>query len=125
MDARRIYATGHSNGGGFTYLLWAERGGVFAALAPSSSVLARGFQKFAPKPVLHVASPQDELVKFAWQQRMIDHVLRLNGCEPFKPGAIGYTYYASSQVFHRITGCFLQPLADQPAPVGFRRFFQG
>lgn len=95
VDARRIYATGHSNGGGFTYLLWAERGEVFAALAPSSALLARGFQKFKPKPLLHVASPQDELVKFAWQQRMLDHVLKLNGCEALKPGAMGYTTYPS------------------------------
>lgn len=95
IDPKRIYATGHSNGGGFTYLLWAERGDVFAALAPSSALLARGSQKFQPKPVLHVASPQDELVKFAWQERMIDHVLKLNGCGPFKPDVMGATTYPS------------------------------
>jgi len=95
VDPLRLYATGHSNGGGFTYLLWAERGDVFAALAPSSALLARGFQKFKPKPVLHVASPQDELVKFSWQTRMLDHVLNLNACEAFQPGAMGYTAYPS------------------------------
>ena len=31
MDTRRLYATGHSNGGGFTYLLWSARGETFAA----------------------------------------------------------------------------------------------
>jgi len=36
LDEKRIYATGHSNGGLFTYLLWAERGDTFAALAPSA-----------------------------------------------------------------------------------------
>lgn len=96
VDEHRIYATGHSNGGGFTYLLWAERGDVFAAFAPSSALLARGFQKFKPKPVLHVGSPQDPLVKFAWQEEMIDYVLKLNGCGPFKPAAMGYTTYPSS-----------------------------
>jgi polyhydroxybutyrate depolymerase len=95
VDPKRIYATGHSNGGGFTYLLWAERGDVLAAVAPSASLLGRGFQKFKPKPVLHIASPQDELVKFAWQRRMLDHVLRLNGCAAFKPDAMGYTAYPS------------------------------
>src|SRR5262245_9478766 len=37
VDESRIYATGHSNGGGFTYLLWRTRGDVFAAVAPSAA----------------------------------------------------------------------------------------
>src|SRR5436190_19956962 len=31
VNEKRVYATGHSNGGGFTYLLWAARGDRFAA----------------------------------------------------------------------------------------------
>lgn len=38
VDAKRIYSTGHSNGGGFTYLLWETRGKEFAAFAPSASL---------------------------------------------------------------------------------------
>ena len=38
VDKQRIYSTGHSNGGGFTYLLWAARGEQFAAFAPSASL---------------------------------------------------------------------------------------
>ena len=34
VDESRIYSMGHSNGGGFTYLLWAARGDQFAAFAP-------------------------------------------------------------------------------------------
>ena len=34
VDDDRIYATGFSNGGMFTYLLWTERPDVFAAYAP-------------------------------------------------------------------------------------------
>lgn len=97
IDERRIYATGHSNGGAFTYLLWAERGDVFAAFAPSAALLARGFGEPGPKPVLHIGSPQDGLVKFSWQARMIDRVLRLNGCGPRKPDAPGYTVYPSGK----------------------------
>lgn len=37
-DPKRVYSTGHSNGGAFTYLLWAKRGEAFAAVAPSSAV---------------------------------------------------------------------------------------
>src|SRR5437879_3135930 len=40
-DGKRIYATGHSNGGGFTYLLWAARSDRFAAFAPSGAVFVR------------------------------------------------------------------------------------
>jgi polyhydroxybutyrate depolymerase len=96
-DERRIYATGHSNGGGFTYLLWAERGDKFAALAPSAAVLGRGYQNFRPKPILHLGSPQDPLVKFSWQASMIDYVLKLDGCGPRRPDTMGYTVYPSSK----------------------------
>ena len=97
FDPRRVFATGHSNGGAFTYLLWAARGEKLAATAPSAAVLGRGYQDLRPKPVLHIGSPQDPLVKFSWQERMIDQVLRLNGCGPRRPGATGYTVYPSAQ----------------------------
>jgi polyhydroxybutyrate depolymerase len=95
VNAKRIYATGHSNGGTFTYLLWAERGEVFAAFAPSSALLARGLDQLKAKPLFQVASPRDELVKFSWQERMLDYVLKLDGCGPFKPDVMGYTLYPS------------------------------
>ncbi len=91
LDERRIFVTGHSNGGSFTYLLWAQRGDVFAAVAPSSAVDAKSLSKFKPKPVFHVAGEADPLVKFAWQKRMIVALLRLNQCEPaasLKPGLV-------------------------------------
>ena len=97
IDDHRIYATGHSNGGLFTYLLWAERGDVFAAFAPSAALLTGGVMKLTPKPVLHIGSPQDPLVKFVWQERMIDYVLKLNGCGPRQPDATGYTSYPSTK----------------------------
>jgi polyhydroxybutyrate depolymerase len=97
IDPKRIYATGHSNGGLFTYLLWAERGDTFAAFAPSAALLVRGYQKLQPKPVLHIGSPNDPLVKFEWQAKMIDFALKLNGCGPRKPDTPGYTLYPSSK----------------------------
>ena len=97
FDSRRVYATGHSNGGSFTYLLWAERGDKLAATAPSAAVLGRGNRDLHPKPLLHIGSPQDPLVKFRWQERMIDQVMRLNGCGPRQTGATGYTLYPSTR----------------------------
>lgn len=83
VDSQRIYCTGHSNGGGFTYLLWAARGDVFAAMAPSSAfAVPATFQKFKPKPVLHVAGEKDPLVKFAWQEMMMNQLRRINDCAP-------------------------------------------
>lgn len=81
VDADRIYSTGHSNGGGFTYLLWAERGDIFAAMAPSSAAGFRNLPKMKPKPMLHIAGETDNLVRFPMQTRMIDMVKRLDGCE--------------------------------------------
>lgn len=80
VDAKRIYASGHSNGGSFTYLLWATRGDTFAAVAPSGAIPIRG-TKLAAKPALHLAGEQDPLVRFAWQQRGMELVRQVNGCE--------------------------------------------
>ncbi len=83
VDKNRIYATGHSNGGGFTYLLWQARPNVFAAFAPSAAVsrpLVVDNPGFVPKPVFVIAGEKDTLVKFAWQKRMIDALRKLNQC---------------------------------------------
>lgn len=80
VDSKRIYATGHSNGGGFTYLLWLTRGDVFAAVAPSSAV-ATFARKLKPKPVMHLAGESDPLVKFSWQKLMMETLRQINGCD--------------------------------------------
>jgi polyhydroxybutyrate depolymerase len=99
VDEKRIYATGHSNGGGFTYLLWAERGDVFAAVAPSAGG-ARPSKNRKPLPALHVAAQNDEIVSFEGQKRVMDAVRRLNGCDtdgkPWaKAGTLVGTLYPS------------------------------
>ena len=117
VDAKRIYATGHSNGGGFTYLLWAARGDVLAAVAPCAAAAMigngaipddlpvalarqaeasrRSMKNLKPKPVLHMAGENDPLVKFAWQQRTIDEVRKINGCGEGKPWGEHCTIYPS------------------------------
>ena len=80
IDDKRIYCTGHSNGGGFTYLLWANRGDVFAAVAPSAAA-ARYAADLKPKPCLHVTGEADPLVRPAMQKRPTDAVKKVNGCE--------------------------------------------
>lgn len=80
VDAKRVYCTGHSNGGGFTYLLWKERGEAFAAVAPSAAV-AKSIPDLKAKPCLHVMGEQDPLVKTAWQKLAMTSVRKVNGCE--------------------------------------------
>lgn len=80
IDMDRIYSTGHSNGGGFTYLLWAERGELLAAVAPSGSAAARRQKDLKPKPAMHIAGENDPLVKYAWQVSTIEGIRRLNRC---------------------------------------------
>lgn len=83
VDRKRIYSTGHSNGGGFTYLLWAHRGDLLAAVAPSGAVAQPEDRLLLkPKPVLHIAGRNDTLVKFEWQQAMIDLLEKTNRPEP-------------------------------------------
>jgi polyhydroxybutyrate depolymerase len=100
VDADRIYSTGHSNGGGFTYLLAAARPGVFAAIAPSAagSAALMGASGYKPVPVFHAAGEQDPLVKFEWQKQMIERMKVLNGCDAAgTEWAKGCTLYKSSK----------------------------
>jgi polyhydroxybutyrate depolymerase len=95
VDRKRTYVTGHSNGGGFTYLLWATRGDVFAAVAPSGSVAARHLPQLRPKPVLHVAGEKDPLVKYEWQERTIETLLKLNSAGAGVPWTHGGKLHVS------------------------------
>lgn len=99
IDGKRIYATGHSNGGGFTYLLWAERPEVFAAFAPVAATPSVTAAPMVPKPVIHLAGKTDPLVKFAWQEKTINYVRKLNVCGEGVPWAAdaSCTFYPSAK----------------------------
>ncbi|MGL6076221.1 MAG: alpha/beta hydrolase family esterase [Fimbriiglobus sp.] len=81
VDGKRVYSTGHSNGGVFTYVLWAARGDKLAAVAPSAAIPSIDFKNAKPKPVFHVAGEKDDLVKFEWQKSTINTLKKLNGVE--------------------------------------------
>ena len=127
LDPKRIYATGHSNGGSFTYLLWARRGEVFAAVAPSAAVDARDISRLKPKPVFHIAGEKDPLVKFTWQQRMIRALRSLNQCGAGESwlGENDCTLYPSKTGMPVVT--FIHPGTHQfpeRAPELIVKFFQ-
>jgi len=83
IDDKRIYVTGHSNGGGFTYLLLAARPKVFAAYAPSAagSSALRTTTDLRPAPVFHLAGEKDNVVPYEAQKRTIAAVKKLNQCD--------------------------------------------
>ncbi len=80
VNGKRIYAFGHSGGGYFTYLLWATRGDVLAAVAPMSSEAAENLPALKPKPVLLLAGEKDGRVKYEWVRRSMNALRELNGC---------------------------------------------
>jgi polyhydroxybutyrate depolymerase len=100
LDDRRIYATGFSNGGYFTYALWAARGDVLAAVAPCACLADRNINSLKPKPCLHLAGKIDHTIGPQLQLETMAAIRRLNGCEAtgrlWNPGPrIVVTYYPS------------------------------
>lgn len=80
-DKGKVFVCGHSNGGRFTYVLWAERGDRFAACGPSASPGAMLTRRMQPKPAFVIAGEKDQLVSFASQQLTISAIKRMNGVE--------------------------------------------
>lgn len=81
IDAQRVYASGHSNGGGFSYLLWTSRPGVLAAIAPSAASSGSLLQtEPQPIPVMHIAGRNDPVVKYEWQKATMRRVCEINYC---------------------------------------------
>jgi polyhydroxybutyrate depolymerase len=125
IDENRVYATGHSNGGGFSYLLWGTRGQALAAVAPSAAAGSRSLAGAKPLPILHVAGEKDPLVTFAMQERAIAAVKALNGCEAGgKDWAKGCTIYESPKGAPLVT--FIHPgdhkYPDEAPPLIVRFF---
>ena len=98
VDDDRVYATGFSNGGMFTYLLWAERPGVFAAYAPVAGRLRPSVELTRPRPVFHVAVRRDRQVAFEDQEAAIASAVEANGVGASAvPCGDGCTLYGSGE----------------------------
>jgi polyhydroxybutyrate depolymerase len=97
VDDRRVYALGLSSGGYFTFLLWAARGEVLAAVAPVASEAADMLPALKPKPALLVCGEKDQRVKYEWMRTTLDAVRKLNGCAAEgKPWAEHCTLFPSA-----------------------------
>jgi len=78
INTNRVYVTGHSNGGGFTYLLWGQRGDSLAAVAPVAASGALFLRQAKPCPVLHIAGKNDQIVDFKNQERAVEAARQVN-----------------------------------------------
>lgn len=64
LDTKRVYATGFSNGGFFSYRLACERSGQFAAIAPVAGVEgATPCSPTRPVPVMHFHGSEDRTIE--------------------------------------------------------------
>lgn len=80
-DPDRVYITGHSNGASFAQTIWAERGALLAAVAPSAGGSVRQAAKLKPLPAMHIAGTKDQIVDFDQQHELMRRVREVNGCE--------------------------------------------
>jgi polyhydroxybutyrate depolymerase len=98
VDDRRIYATGFSNGGAFTYCLCANRPGIFAAFAPMAGLPWPTELPHTPKPAFIVAGEADNLVPIQSQQSLIGRIRELDAATASNPQPRddGTTLYESS-----------------------------
>jgi polyhydroxybutyrate depolymerase len=99
IDDKRIYATGHSNGGGFTYLLLETRSNVLAAGAPSAASAIKSLSLIKPKPIIHILGEQDPLVNPKWQEATINGILKINSCSK-----VGQLYATDALIYPSATG---------------------
>lgn len=125
VDPARVYVTGHSNGGAFTYLLAAMRRDVLAAAAPSSAGTLE-LASVKPIPMMHVAGRKDKIVPFQGQERMMKFMRDVNKCAVESTDwAEGCKCYASS-----VDAPFVQLVHDggheflRSAPVLMVKFFK-
>jgi polyhydroxybutyrate depolymerase len=97
IDENRVYATGFSNGGLFTYLLLSQRPNVFAAFAPGGAVLLPQVPLTQARPVLHYGGQNDRLARFDKQQATIDQLLKFNNCsaQGESCGAVCIVYHSA------------------------------
>ncbi len=95
VDDARVYATGFSNGAIFTYLLWAERPGVFAAFAAVAARLGTAVLPTVPKPFLQIGGKNDGNIRFALQEQAMETARRVDGVSKGETCGRNCTLYPS------------------------------
>jgi polyhydroxybutyrate depolymerase len=97
VDDARIYTTGFSNGGGFSYLLWAERGKTIAAIGEVAGRLFPAEHLTLTRPLLAIAGQADTTDPFALQQQTIEAARQVDNATGNGQGCGQVcTFYAST-----------------------------
>ena len=78
IDSKRIYCTGSSNGGTFTYILLQLRPKVFAAAAPAITAnvgLENIYEiKLPPIPIFHTSGKKEN--SFSKQKKLVNYIIK-------------------------------------------------
>jgi polyhydroxybutyrate depolymerase len=117
VDARRVFATGLSNGGYMSYRLACEAADVFTAIAPGAGGL-RGIACNPARPisVLDIHGTNDNLVPYSLQATSMSAIAAANGCATTtRPAAIPASGGDTTCVTYdgcpsgvEVTGCTVQ-----------------
>lgn len=80
IDLERVFSTGYSFGGMFTYTLACNRGSQLRGIAPTAGAFFGGGTCPDPVPAWIAHAPNDDLVQYSWAQDARDNWLSTNGC---------------------------------------------
>jgi polyhydroxybutyrate depolymerase len=108
VDDTRVYSTGFSNGATFSYLLWAERGKMLAAIGECAGRLFPSVHLTLPRPLLAIAGKVDQTDPFTLQQQTIETARQENNAtgQGQSCGQV-CTFYASTT--HTPVKTFIHP----------------
>jgi len=97
VDDHRIYATGFSMGGMFSYLLWAERSKTIAAIGEVAGRLSDSEHLTEPRPILAIAGHQDTTDPFDLQMQSIEKARLVDSATgPGQPCGPNCMFFAST-----------------------------
>jgi poly(3-hydroxybutyrate) depolymerase len=103
IDLARVFSTGYSFGGMFSYALACSRGNQLRAIAPTAGMFRGGGTCSTPVPAWIAHAPNDDLVPYSSAEAARDGWLRTNGCgtatTPTLPGpCVAYDCPATAPV---------------------------
>jgi polyhydroxybutyrate depolymerase len=90
VDARRVYAVGHSNGARFVNVLWVMRGDKFAAFCSASAQGGRLLERVKPRSIFMIAGERDPLVPYQGQLLSVGLARRVLHTEAARAVTSGY-----------------------------------